>query len=245
MDFRAYLVYVAEWMGVISVILLLSLSLRFRIPPIGFKYPRREGTVALGLAALLLVVAIALYQFKVIPAMSGLSDAVAPFWLRLVAAGSAGAICMAALFVRGQPIRSMGWGRNTLGAGVRLGLALALLTIFLRGKIYALMNGVNPAEGAPLLVFLLISLAEETAFRGYIQMRLDAWLGPRWGWLLTALLYTIFNLPRLLLNPVTFWFLLFVTVGQALVLGFLAQRSQGVLAPFLYRAISEWLVFVV
>ncbi|HZU87082.1 MAG TPA: hypothetical protein VFF78_06340, partial [Anaerolineaceae bacterium] len=40
------------------------------------------------------------------------------------------------------------------------------------------------------------------------------------------------------------WVNLAFTLGQAIVLGLVAQRSKHILAPVIYRTMSEWLFFV-
>lgn len=118
---------------------------------------------------------------------------------------------------------------------------LVFLTIFLRGKIFSLLNGVTAEEGFTLLVLIGISFAEESIFRGYIQMRLSSWLGDRNGWLLTSLLFVLWHLPRLIQNPTVLWANLGLLVVQSVLLGWAMQKGGHVIAPALYRAISDWL----
>ncbi len=172
------------------------------------------------------------------------SNTLGLLWQRLTVDGIALAIFALALLGRGQPLLSAGWRRTSLGPGLRLGLALAFLTIFLRGKIFSLLNGISGPEAYALLACLGIGLAEETIFRGYIQLRLCFWLGTRWGWLATAGLYVIWQLPRLAADPASLPLNLLLVAVQGLLLGWLALTSGGVLAPALYHAISEWVGFI-
>jgi membrane protease YdiL (CAAX protease family) len=127
---------------------------------------------------------------------------------------------------------------------LRIGLALAILVIFLRGKIFSIINGLTSQDGMALLACLGIGLAEETIFRGYIQMRLCFWLGQRWGLLATAGLFVIWQVPRLAADPANLPVNLLIVAAQALVVGWLALAGGNVLAPALYRAISEWVGFL-
>ena len=64
------------------------------------------------------------------------------------------------------------------------------------------------------------------------------------GWLATAALFVLCQLPRLLANPEQLVFNLVLVVGQSVVAGYLMRRSGHVLAPGLYRAVSVWLLLM-
>jgi len=226
-------------MGVVAVTWLIRLNPRMKIRPVGFKYPAREGYVSLGLFASILALAYFFFT-RIAPA----PDALGLLYQRLTMDGIALAIFAVALLGRGQPLRSAGWGKAGTSLGWRIGFALAILTIFLRGKISGIINGVTPQAGMALLACLGIGLVEETIFRGYIQMRLCFWLGERWGLLATAGLFVIWQIPRLAANPANLPINLLIVAVQALVVGWLALTGGNVLAPGIYRALSEWASFL-
>jgi membrane protease YdiL (CAAX protease family) len=146
-----------------------------------------------------------------------------------------------ALWRRKQPVRSAGWSREKMNAALQLGLALAFLSIFLRGKFGAVVTGLNSQTLFMLGYALVVALMEETAFRGFIQPRLSSWWGETAGWLAAAALFVLCQLPRLLAAPDQLVFNLVLVTGQSLVAGYLMQRSGHVLAPGLFRAVSTWL----
>ncbi|MDR3576597.1 MAG: CPBP family glutamic-type intramembrane protease [Anaerolineaceae bacterium] len=244
MTINQILAIISEWLGVIAITLILGLNPVFRRPAVGFRYPRREGLISFFLYILILIFAFFFYSGTANPVLVSSSTPQSILFQRLFLA----ALCLIpfilALTVRKQPIRSTGWSRQMLRAGFELGLALAFLTIFLRGKIYSLMGGVTPAEGYALLASAGLCLAEESIFRGYLQLRLCSWMGNTVGWVVTSLLYTVWQLPRLLLNPVNLPINLALSLGQGLLLGWISQRSGNVLVPVLYRSISEWIQFI-
>jgi membrane protease YdiL (CAAX protease family) len=164
-------------------------------------------------------------------------------WQRSILALFIIAAAGSALALRKQPLLSVGWSRALLGASFRLAITLVFLTIFLRGKIFAILNGVSPDQGMALVLLVVIALAEETVFRGYIQLRLSSWLGEMAGWLTTALLYTIWQIPLLMLIDSTLPLpqRLALVAAQAVVLGWLMRRTGHVLAPAMYRAVSGWI----
>mgnify|MGYP001021887684 FL=1 len=241
MDSRTLILAGSEVMGVIAVMLLAGLSKSVRERPLlGFKYPRRETVISLSLFSLLLALSILFYN-GIIPAPQTFVTVPPELWQQLVAGLIALLLVLALLYIRRQPIRSAGWNKTMLSPSLRLGLALAFLAVFLRGAIFSLMDGVSPAELSGLVVWLLLALAETTIFQGYIQLRLTSFFGDRFGWLAAAAVFLLWQLPRLLLQPETFWGRLGLAAVQAVLLSWLMKRSGHVAGIALYRAVSEWI----
>lgn len=228
---------------------LLSLSQRFKHPVLGFLYPRRDGIMALSLYSVILSFAFVFYTFTPPVLPDPLRIAPAPVH-NLFQALLAAAICVlpfvAAILLRKQPVRSLGWNTGLLGAGLQMGLALAILTIFLRNQVMNILSGFPPERITPLLLAVGIALLEETIFRGYIQPRLAWWLGAAPGIILTAALFTIWHLPAWLSRlPVeTTLILAALTFIQGLVLGWIMRKAGHIAAPAVYRAISIWMQFL-
>lgn len=246
MELRALAAIFSELIGAIAATMLLALNPRFKNhPPLGFRYPKREGWFSLFLLSGLFVIAflvesglVALPSF--IPAdhsakLDGLErQAVLTVFGLLV--------FVAALLYRKQPLRSAGWNRPLLRSAFQAGFALLLLSLFLRGKAGALFDGISPLEGSALLVALLLGLCEETIFRGYVQMRLSSWLGKTPGWLTAAVLSTLWQLPRLLSAVDTQMLLtqLGLALARGLVYGWMTQKYQHVLPAVMAHAASLW-----
>lgn len=228
-----------ELLGAVSITLLMALNPRIKqTAPLAFKYSRREGLFALGLFAAAWVVA--LWVGQNFTDLTGLSGGQLAYSLVTAAAGLL--IFAAALAYRRQPLRSAGWSRALLGPAAQLGIAVVLLSIFLRGKFSALIAGVSAEQGSALLMILAACLAQEFIFRGYIQLRLSAWWGPTWGWLASSLLFVLWLLPLYWPAGLAAAALpLAVQLAQSLLAGWMMQKSRHVLAPALYRAISAWL----
>ena len=213
---------------------------------VDFLYPRREATFAFSLFALIYVFA---FQFFSNPLFAFLKGIAANFWGGDTAERTLLAlICLlpfiVALIARGQPLLSIGWNHANLRGALTLGLMLAILTVFLRGKFMTLLGGITQMQASALGIYLLLALAEETIFRGYIQPRLQSQIGQTWGWLATAGLYTLWQLPgRIWLVPFTsIWLVLLMALIQGLLLGWIMQKSGHVIAPMLYRAVSAWMM---
>ena len=249
MDIKFWLGYASEWLGVIAVTMIAGVSpLLKKVRQIEFRFPQREGTFSLSLFALIYLIA---FQYFTNPALSFGKKAASVF-----AGGDLpehmllAVICVVpfllALLLRGQPFKSIGWGKGNLRAGATLGGLLALVTLFLRGKFTALLAGVTTEQVSILLVWLLLAAAEETIFRGYIQGRMIALFGTTWGWLATAALFVLWQLPgRLWVSPFSdYWYVLVIAAVQGLLLGWIMKKSGHVLAPFLFRAAAGWLLFI-
>lgn len=250
MNITSYIGFISEWLGAIAVTWLLSLSPRFQKPPVGFRYPRRDGLVALSLSVLIIIFSF-FYHKTVNPPVFPQPLRIGPAPVHtLIQSLVLALICVApfiiALLVRRQPPRSAGWNPALIVPGLQLGLAMGLLTVFLRNRVMDVLGGLAGPVMTLLPIALIISLAEETIFRGYIQMRLVWWLGAWPGIIISAGIFTIWHLPAWLsyLPNETTLILSGLTFVQGLVLGWLMRKSGTVLAPALYRAFSIWVSLI-
>lgn len=244
MDIYPFVSQISEWLGVLAVAMLAGISPRFTRRPLVFRYPARERTFALAVAIFAIIAA---FIFWALVKPSSDSNSIPPL-PRLILAALCALPVIGALRLRGQPVRSAGWGSQTLRPAVYLGLAAGVLAVFLRGRMFNILNGVNSDETLGLLIWLGVCLAEETVFRGYILLRLTGAWGAWRGSAASALIFTLFSLPlRLAAAPETNALLLslLITFVQGLLLAYLMNKSGHVLAPALYRAMSEWISMVI
>jgi len=233
-----WLLWLSEALGVFAVTLLISVSPRWVKPRVSFRLPSRDGYIALGIFGLLL--AFAVFYWGMTTAERWFASAGA--WEPAMIAGLALVPCILMLFALRQPLSAAGWNMSLIRQGAFLGLALAILSVFLRGKLAALIDGITAEEGIRLAVFAVLALAEESIFRGFIQPRLQAWLG-RWvGLVLSAVMFAVWQLPAVWNAG---WETMLPSLGlafaQGLLLGWIMDRSGHVLAPVLYRIISLWM----
>lgn len=245
----AWLGYVIEWMGAIAVVMIAGTSPLFNnIRRIDFRFPRREATFALSVFALCYLIAFQYFGNPVFQFMLDFSKILPGGELaqRTLLAVISLILFLLATFLRGQPLKSIGWGKANFKPGVTLGILLVIIAIVLRGKFNTLLQGITAEQGSLLLVCLLLALAEETIFRGYIQLRLSSFLGSTWGWLATAALYLLWVLPgRLWVLPFTeLWPTLVISLVQALLLGWIMRKSGHVVSNILFRAVAAWLLFI-
>jgi membrane protease YdiL (CAAX protease family) len=237
---KEYVLIAAEYIGVIAVMMIAGLSPRLKQRrPVVFRYPMREGLVSLSLFAFILLVAFGIYVQFFTPIQANNL-----IWQRLIVAGIALIPFGVALLIRGQPMRSAGWPQGFAGFALRVAITLVFLVIFLSGKFLTLVKGLPSAQWVNLLAWVGIAISEETIFRGYIQPRIGAWLGENYGWLITSVLYGLWQVPHLLGNPTTLVIRLGLAVVQGLILGWVMRKSGHVLAPALYRAFSDWISLI-
>jgi len=244
LDLNFWLGYASEWLGVIATVMLLGLNPIFRRPPVGFRYPRREGIVSLSLAFVIILTGAIFYNLApngpaFLSAFPGQLNG------RVMAAVIAAVPVAVALYMRKQPLRSAGWRSDMTRSAVYVGLALSALTIFLRMRIFSLTNGITRAEGLSLLALLIVCLLEETVFRGYIQLRLTGWLGERDGWLITALIFVLWQAPAIRASGAALLPGLLLSLCQAVLYGWVGRKCNHPLATGLYRAVSDWMFFLV
>lgn len=239
------LLLVSEWLGVIALAWIAGISPRFHRRPINFIYQRRENVISfslliLALAAGLLVKAF-VFPTAALTALSLPGIVNQRLWLAVILL----APFLLALLYRRQPVRTLGWGK-TFRPSFQLGLGLLALIIFLHGKIFAIINHMSGALAILFLVLLIIALLEESVFRGFIFIRLTAGFGSASGLVMTALLSTIWQAALLVdFNAATVMVLpgIAVILVQSLVLGWVMKKSGHVIAPAMYAAISNMIIF--
>jgi membrane protease YdiL (CAAX protease family) len=250
LDLAYYVGFFSEWLGAIAVTWLFSLSPRFRKPQIGFKYARRDGLVALSLYVLILAAAFILYSVNP-PSYPSVVNAtpspVVPLQRAILTAGVCVLPFLVALFTRKQPVRSTGWNPALFAPSLQMGFGIAILTIFLRNRVIDVLTHLDQQHLTVLLLAIGISLAEETIFRGFIQLRLAWWLGKWPGIALTALAFTLWHVPAWLNHlPVETGLIVSgLTFIQGIILGWIMNKSGNIIAPTFYRSISIWMNFFV
>lgn len=249
MDLKYWLGFLSEWLGVVAVVMIAGISPVLKnIRRIDFRYPKREATYALSLFALIYLIGFQYFSNSIFDFLRNLAEYFGGSELaqRMILAVVCLLPFLLAMILRGQPLKSVGWGKANLKTGSIIGLLLVMLVVFLRGKFTTLLHGVTPEQGNLLLVWVLLVLAEETIFRGYIQLRLTSYWGSTWGWLATVALYMLWQLPGRLwtLTFAEMWPTLLISLIQALLLGWIMKKSGHVLAPALYRALAGWLLLI-
>jgi membrane protease YdiL (CAAX protease family) len=238
----------AEWIGVIALGMLVGISPQIqKIKPLQFLFPRREASVTFSLNASIFIFSI--FLFKYYFTASGEFGAYDPEvgLQRIILDIFALLVFGVALFYRKQPIRSALWGKDGMRPNLQFGLLIAALIIFLRAKIFAITNGVEPSEGVALAQLLIIAICEITIFFGFSQPRLISRFGGKIGWFISAALFALWQIIPLALHGTSGQaaiYLVLLAIGQGLILGWITQKSRHVLAPIIYLTLSQWLFLI-
>jgi membrane protease YdiL (CAAX protease family) len=149
-----------------------------------------------------------------------------------------------ALLIRRQPLLSVGLAQRLLRPSLSLGFALALMSIFLQGKLSKILFGLTTSLGYALVAALLIGLAEEFVFRGFIQLRLSGWLGDIQGWLASTGLFVLWRLLIAVLAGASFASLgltLLYLLAFSLLQGWMMRKCNHIAAPVIFHAVHLWI----
>ncbi len=93
-----------------------------------------------------------------------------------------------------------GWRRERAGRALALGTLFAAGALLLRARPFAFQRLFLTDTWWALATYAVVASAEETLYRGFLQGRLEAWLGQWAGYLVTALLFAALHLPARLLG---------------------------------------------
>jgi membrane protease YdiL (CAAX protease family) len=113
-------------------------------------------------------------------------------------------------------------------------------------QIHAAAQGCVTPTGRTVACVVGYTFCEETIFRGYIQLRLNSYLGAKWGWLATAGLFLLWQLPgRLWLFPVDqLWQPVLIATVQGLLCGWMMKKTGHVASSAIFRAFSGWILSI-
>jgi len=116
--------------------------------------------------------------------------------------------------------------------------------LLLRARPFAPERLITPDTWWALASYAVVAFAEETLYRGFLQGRLEGWLGYWPGYLITALLFTALHLPaRLLGGEPLAQALAYATVQllpMALLFGGAMLAVEHVAAPMLLHLAWNW-----
>lgn len=260
---KEYLLLASEWIGVIAVIMILSISPALKKRrPVKFSQPRQESIGSISLVVLIVFFTVlfsklATEEFRqFIPFQLWEINKAVLLSPGDISAGNIltffgfAAICLLPViyFVRrkNQPWLSLGLKQEMLPAGLQTGVALILVSVFLRGKVSSLIYGDHNFNQLLLLIASLgAAILTEIIFRGYLQTRLSDWIG-EWQGLLIASLFTALwiCIPligiewNVLLGLFLYRFLL------SCLLGWIYRQSGSIIGGTLYLWIHTWLFWI-
>jgi membrane protease YdiL (CAAX protease family) len=242
-----FLLYLSEWLGVGSLTWLAGLSPKFHRRPMNFLYQRRENIITFSMLALALLLGFFVKREFNLADSFNLFSLPEEVFLRFILAIVLLAPFVIALIYRRQPIRTLGWNQITFRPSWQLGLAIVILVIFLHGKIFAIINNFTSATGFLFLALLIIAVIEESVFRGYIFLRMTSGFGKVAGIAITILISTVWQAAFFVdfgAAPEVFMPKLLIILVQSFLLSWIMEKSGHALAPALYAAVANFMIFL-
>jgi membrane protease YdiL (CAAX protease family) len=146
--------------------------------------------------------------------------------------------------LRKEPLASAGVSRYNLGGALLVGLILAAASFISSNGMQALAQGLSRNQLWALPYFAAVGFGEEFLFRGYLQIRLVAWLGQLPGWLLTSIVMAMMHIgqrvavqglssPEALLSSA-------LLIPISLFMGFVMLRTGNIIAPGIAHTFANW-----
>lgn len=152
------------------------------------------------------------------------------------------------LALRRQGAKSLGLSRRNLGKAALIGIVLGSLSILaygdhLLGRFPAFVAG-RSEPYVFLFAMMIVGVVEEATFRGFIQLRLVAWLGALSGISITVAFFALIHVPFQLRyrDPASadFWLALGFHGLSGLVYSLVMNRTQHLAAPAIMHALANW-----
>jgi len=135
--------------------------------------------------------------------------------------------------------------RCALIVGLVLGfVATAAVLFFTDRSPGEILAGLGASHFWAFATFLSVGFGEEFAFRGYLQTRLEAWLGWWQGWavasVLMALAHVVQRITFVGLAPGEALLDSLTLVPTSLFMGWVMLRTRNVVAPGLAHTFADW-----
>jgi len=232
------------WLAAIIVTLLLDRKGLFKRIQVNIISPRRESMLGLFLVALTILLWL-LLKIGLSPVIEQIRSAEGPWpnyslahmGLQLFSSGVGFTPFALALLVRRQGLLTIGLSRNNLISSAFLGVLLGCFTIAsyisVYGNVPTLVSGFSTSSLYYLVAMLSVGCVEEAIFRGYLQLRLTAWLGSFRAWILTAIVFTLGHFGQ------SIWGLASVFC-TGLVFGWIMLKSKNILGLSIWHAFMDW-----
>jgi membrane protease YdiL (CAAX protease family) len=132
-------------------------------------------------------------------------------------------------------------------------LAVGMLIVVLCAIFMTLFGGLNFGRAArgltighfwALLQFAIVGFGEEFAFRGYLQIRLMAWLGQWRGWVAASVVMALAHVTQRItmggLSPLEAVGSSALLIPVSLFSGYVMIRTGNIVAPGLFHTFADW-----
>jgi hypothetical protein len=152
------------------------------------------------------------------------------------------AYCM---FKGREELATAGIGGHNLWQACVIGLTLGALACCNRPTdLPAKLSNLALSQWLLLVHYSMVGFGEEFLFRGYLQTRLIAWLGPWRGWVFASVVMAAVHFPhRWLIGGMSPGEAVLATAGLmpvSLLMGFIMLRTQNIVAPAIFHTFADW-----
>lgn len=152
---------------------------------------------------------------------------------------------MIAMYVNREGPGSVGFTTKNIGFALVIAGTLAVASFFEAGKGREWQLSFTVAQFWSFLHYAVVGFAEETLFRGYLQSRLENWLGTVPGWLIASLMMALAHIAqRMVMSDMVFVDALISSlklISISLFFGYLYMRTRNILAPGIVHTFANWL----
>jgi membrane protease YdiL (CAAX protease family) len=142
-----------------------------------------------------------------------------------------------------------GVSTHNLGRSIVVGILIivlcaVLMTIFDSSRVSDLDTPLTVDHYWALILFAIVGFGEEFAFRGYLQIRLIAWLGKWRGWVLTSVVMALAHVTQRIavggLPPLEAVGSSAALIPVSLFSGYVMIRTENIVAPGLFHTFADW-----
>lgn len=151
--------------------------------------------------------------------------------------------------VRNESWESTGISKHNLKASILIGTILAIITIanviiFGPKSLRDISHNLNLSSLWALIYYAIVGFCEEFMFRGYLQIRLMAWLEKWRGWLLTSIFMALIHTPQRMasmgLSPKDAIISSALLIPISLTMGYILIKTENIVAPSIYHTFANW-----
>jgi len=233
----------------VPLVYAVSKLLKLHSQPIDIAEKRKEATSSLIVFAVVFIIAFAILAvYAYVWVRQNLEEDMIYVLRDVIWTASILVPVVSALKRNRQSLGSIGISRKSLGKNLAFGFIASLLFVAILSLLAPSLDGSYAGFSLPmslsLISLIIVGVAEELIFRGYIQTRLVAYRGAVVGVAISTLLFALFNFPLgyfCYSGDILAAFLYAIwRFSTGIVLGYMYHRSQNILPSSIFHTLLVW-----
>lgn len=236
------------------IVYILTLKLKFHYKELNINNPRRNAVYALiAVCTSIFIIVIILFLSSISKSNTEVQTNIPYNFSYVFSNAITYLIIMSPILITKRFFRqswgSTGVSKHNLKKSIVISIIvgiIAIIYILFRTNISIIkvITHLNSNHFWGLLYFAVVGFSEEFIFRGYLQIRLMAWLGKNKGWIISSVLMVLMHLPqRIFVQGMTltgaFTGILSVTF-LSLFLGHIMIKTENIFAPAIFHTLADW-----